>query len=309
MELHTGVPFGQALPPLPRPKGRAAVPAALASGQAEVGDVFIGPIAQRPLVAVAVPVLRGGKAVRVLLTTLDAQAFQERRSTRSGVARRLAGGPGRQPARAHRGELRRGFDGGRRGAGRRALCAGGDDGAVDRDRRRIGGEPARAAAGRAGGVDPLAIVAATAIGRFSGGQGGRRLALAVARLASRSDRRADEVHISEIESARRAITAADAEREEALRAQQRSREQLAALIEQAPHSIAMFDREMNYLVASARWVQQFAPGHDSIVGLNHYVLLPDQPPAWQEAHRRGLAGDTLTTRPTAGRAPMAANFG
>ena len=292
MELHTGVPFGQALPPLPRPKGRAAVPAALASGQAEVGDVFIGPIAQRPLVAVAVPVLRGGKAVRVLLTTLDAQAFQAQ-IDRSGVAE------GWQVALV---DSRRELIAGSFGVASTAADVepGGarfaqavtmapwtvivDESAASRRGPLLGALAALT----------LAIVAATAIGRFSGGQGGRRLALAVARLASRSDRRADEVHISEIESARRAITAADAEREEALRAQQRSREQLAALIEQAPHSIAMFDREMNYLVASARWVQQFAPGHDSIVGLNHYVLLPDQPPAWQEAHRRGLAGDTLT---------------
>jgi len=84
MLLHTGVSFGQPLPALPRPSGRAAAPIALASGKAAVGDVFMGPIAKRPLVAIAVPVLRDGKAEQVLLTTIDTRAFQEQ-VQRAGV--------------------------------------------------------------------------------------------------------------------------------------------------------------------------------------------------------------------------------
>ena len=37
----------------------------------------------------------------------------------------------------------------------------------------------------------------------------------------------------------------------------KSQNQLRLFIEQAPLSIAMFDREMNYLVTSLRWIEEF----------------------------------------------------
>jgi hypothetical protein len=59
MLVHTGQPFGSALPQLARPGGQAAVPRALASGKPETGDRFTGPIGGELLVAVAVPVPAG----------------------------------------------------------------------------------------------------------------------------------------------------------------------------------------------------------------------------------------------------------
>lgn len=67
---------------------------------------------------------------------------------------------------------------------------------------------------------------------------------------------------------------------------------LRAFIVHAPLSIAMFDREMNYLAASDRWVQSYARDHAGIVGLNHYQLLPDLPERCKEIHRQALAGIT-----------------
>ena len=55
----------------------------------------------------------------------------------------------------------------------------------------------------------------------------------------------------------------------------------------------MFDRDMNYLAASARWIAEYAPGHASVAGLNIYALMPDMSAHWKDAHRRGLAGETL----------------
>jgi hypothetical protein len=85
MLLHTGVPFGDPLPPLPLPRGRAAVPAVLESGRPAVGDLFVGPIQQRAMVAVAVPVppARPGEPPdKALLTALDVDVFaQQMRST------------------------------------------------------------------------------------------------------------------------------------------------------------------------------------------------------------------------------------
>ena len=77
MLFNTRVPFDTVLPSLPRPRGRAAAPFAVATGRPAVGDVFLGPIAQEPLVAVAVPVLRKGKTAFLMLTVFEARQFQK----------------------------------------------------------------------------------------------------------------------------------------------------------------------------------------------------------------------------------------
>lgn len=76
MLLNTRVPFGTALPRLPRPKGHAAAPAALLTGQPAVGDTFIGPIANRKMVAVVVPVIRQEKVVYLLISLVETDEYQ-----------------------------------------------------------------------------------------------------------------------------------------------------------------------------------------------------------------------------------------
>ncbi|ACB36461.1 multi-sensor hybrid histidine kinase [Leptothrix cholodnii SP-6] len=76
MRFTTRSPFGAELPMLPRPKGQAAAPKALETGLPAVGDTFIGPIAKAPLVAIAVPALRGGQVTALLLTTFEASQYQ-----------------------------------------------------------------------------------------------------------------------------------------------------------------------------------------------------------------------------------------
>jgi PAS domain S-box-containing protein len=72
-----------------------------------------------------------------------------------------------------------------------------------------------------------------------------------------------------------------------------SQEQLLLLIKQAPISIAMFDREMRYIVNSQRWVTEYGRGYKDLTGRSHYEIHPDLPEQWKEMHRRGLAGETL----------------
>ncbi|OGR33510.1 MAG: hypothetical protein A2005_08080 [Desulfuromonadales bacterium GWC2_61_20] len=78
MLFNTRVPFGSTLPKLPRPQGHAAAPAALATKQPAVGDMFLGPIANETLVAVAVPVLRDGHFRGLLLSILETRQLQLR---------------------------------------------------------------------------------------------------------------------------------------------------------------------------------------------------------------------------------------
>jgi PAS domain S-box-containing protein len=78
MRFNTRVPFGAPLPKLPTPKGHAAAPETLKTGRPSVGDLFLGPIAKEPLVAVVVPVLREDRTRFLLLSTIEAAQFQQR---------------------------------------------------------------------------------------------------------------------------------------------------------------------------------------------------------------------------------------
>jgi PAS domain S-box-containing protein len=78
MLLNTRVPLGAKRPLMPHPKGHAAAPAAVATGKPAVSDAFMGPVAKEMLVAIAVPVMRKGRAAYVLLTTFETRRFQER---------------------------------------------------------------------------------------------------------------------------------------------------------------------------------------------------------------------------------------
>ncbi len=70
----------------------------------------------------------------------------------------------------------------------------------------------------------------------------------------------------------------------------KSQNQLRLFIEQAPLSIAMFDREMNYLVTSLRWIEEFGRGYPELVGPNHYEVNPDISAEWKQIHRKALGG-------------------
>ncbi len=78
MIFNTRAPLGTVLPPLPRPAGSAAAPRAIATGLPAVGDLFVGPLAGQELVAIAVPVRREDKVVKLLVATLEPRQFQER---------------------------------------------------------------------------------------------------------------------------------------------------------------------------------------------------------------------------------------
>jgi PAS domain S-box-containing protein len=72
-----------------------------------------------------------------------------------------------------------------------------------------------------------------------------------------------------------------------------SKDLLQLFIEQAPVALAMFDREMRYLAVSRHWLRQYDLVGQEIVGRSHYEINPDLPEHFKEAHRRGLAGETV----------------
>jgi PAS domain S-box-containing protein len=84
-----------------------------------------------------------------------------------------------------------------------------------------------------------------------------------------------------------------AERLESEARLKRSQEELRAFVRHAPIAIALYDRGMNYLAASGRWIQDYGQGRTDLTGLNHYALYPDIPDDWRRVHRECLAGATL----------------
>jgi two-component system sensor kinase FixL len=72
-----------------------------------------------------------------------------------------------------------------------------------------------------------------------------------------------------------------------------SEERLRVFVEQAPASIAMFDRELRYLAASQRFLSQYHLEQQDVVGRSHYEVLPEMPDCWKVRYERGLEGEVL----------------
>lgn len=80
------------------------------------------------------------------------------------------------------------------------------------------------------------------------------------------------------------------ERKQAERLVARSREQLEAFVLNAPSAVAMFDRELRYVICSQRWIEDYGLQGRSLTGVSHYEIFPDIPEHWKAVHRRCLSG-------------------
>ena len=76
--LDTRVHFGTKLPVVEKPNGRLAGPIAMRTGKPAVSDLFLGPVAKKPLLGIAVPAIRDGKTKYAILTTMEKGFFQKR---------------------------------------------------------------------------------------------------------------------------------------------------------------------------------------------------------------------------------------
>jgi PAS domain S-box-containing protein len=85
-----------------------------------------------------------------------------------------------------------------------------------------------------------------------------------------------------------AVVSERKQKELALRANE---ERLRLFVEHSPAAIAMFDRQMRYMIASRRWLSDYRlRDRNFIIGRNHYEVFPEIPDRWKEIYRRCLAG-------------------
>jgi len=69
-------------------------------------------------------------------------------------------------------------------------------------------------------------------------------------------------------------------------------EQMSLYAQHSPAAVAMFDRQMTYLVASRRWAEFYQLEDQPIIGRSHYDIFPELPRHWRDVHQRCLAGAT-----------------
>ncbi len=70
------------------------------------------------------------------------------------------------------------------------------------------------------------------------------------------------------------------------------REQLmSTFVRHVPAAVALFDRDMRYLVASQRWLADFGLAGDTVVGRLHGEIFPQAAEKWASIHRHALQGE------------------
>ncbi|MEL6651554.1 MAG: ATP-binding protein [Bacteroidota bacterium] len=70
-------------------------------------------------------------------------------------------------------------------------------------------------------------------------------------------------------------------------------EQLQYFVQQAPVGMAMFDQDLNYLVASEKYVRDWI-GKREYIGQSHFELFPYMLDKWKDTYKRCLKGVTET---------------
>lgn len=61
-------------------------------------------------------------------------------------------------------------------------------------------------------------------------------------------------------------------------------------VQHAPNALAIFDREMRYMLVSDRFLEDYGITGQDVLGRNHYEIFPEVPERWKEVHQRSLAG-------------------
>ncbi len=69
-------------------------------------------------------------------------------------------------------------------------------------------------------------------------------------------------------------------------------EKIRMFVKHTPAAVAMFDRNMNYIIASDKWYSDYGLEHTNIIGKNHFDIFPEvkKNEKWMQVITRSLAG-------------------
>ena len=68
---------------------------------------------------------------------------------------------------------------------------------------------------------------------------------------------------------------------------------LGLFIEFAPFSMAMLDKNMNYIAVSKSWIRDHNLEGKELIGKSHYDIFSDMPQSWKDAHALSLKGEYI----------------
>ncbi len=264
MLFNTRVPFGDKLPALPRPAGHSAVESAIASGKPAVGDTFAGPLAGKPLVAIAVPGLRDGKAAFFMLAVSETAQFQSSLDLQAlppGWSLTLLDGKGDVIARRAPPGLKAGaaVDDSGRFVVESAVAPWSVVLEIPRDIYRA---PLIATAIAL----TFLILGATLAGVFGGTLASRRLGRSLASLTGTPPAGTPLPEIEEIASVRRLLDEAADRRDQAEAAQRESERRFRATFEQAAVGIALLDPDGRWLRVNQKLCDIVGYGNQELLG-------------------------------------------
>ena len=296
MLFNTRVPYGEPLPALLKPAGRSAASTAAATGRAAVGDMFFGPVAKEPLIAIAVPAVREGKPRHVLLTTIGARYFQERLvQIALPESWSLTLRDGTDQVIAHRGPTDAAMHRDAQSPSRYTAPSSVSDWTVHlhipEDLYQAPLYSAMLALG-------FGVIAATLASGLGASLASVRLKRAVASLAGSAKAQAPASDIAEVAAVRRLIAESEYERRSAQAALAESEERFRNTFELAGVGMALIGTDGEWLQANRKLCETLGYTRDEMLARRlGDVAHPDERPIGMEAlHRLGAAGVTTQTR-------------
>jgi len=272
MLLHSGVPFGDPLPRLPRPNEHAAAPTALRTGRPAVGNEVVGPVLKTRVIAIAVPVSSGQGADRVLLTPVSTERIQ-------ALLDVIVLPEGRTAAV---------LDGQGNVLARRPLQAP-PGGAGEADRRHTvastvsswkieltqSAERHNAPVYAAAGAFALAVLGATVSGLGIGALAGGRLSRSVASLADSRESLAAPDDIAEMATTRRRLDDTAHERNLAEAALRRSIATFRAMFDGLADAVVQTDADRVITLVNPAFTRQFGYAFNEVAGRTAEFLYAD----------------------------------